>query len=954
MMEVLMVLGFTALILVPVLGWAAFAFSEQPRTNERIADVAATGPVRTLFGRDVASAASAATTGSDCTGGKATGGSVKLVLTSTAIPPSRVVYAEAPKVEQGIASATVKSLWRRTCDNSGALKSETQMIVGLGSPVTVTCAARDGVPSPDVCGQVRLETTTEDSAKPVSLNGARRWTGVSAAVALGGGKQAPVPVINHSQSDPNGFRNLVVSFDASGSSDPDGTIVGYFWDFGNGHTSTEVSPSETFTAVGIYSVSLTVTDNDGAPRTAYTSIEVKNRNPVAVIANSAGDLTGNKPFTVNFSSAGSNDDDDPGGAIASYKWSFGDGSTESTLANPTHTYQSAGTFTVVLTVTDNDQGTASDTRTVTVINLPPTIQSMGWTCQAGTTPCSSGADNSAVGTTAASLVTAFTSTAVDPDGGTVVAYEWSVSPSATIAAPTAQNTSVTFPTPGTYTVKVRAKDNDNDFSQWLTRTVKVNAPPTAVFTRSPATGNRPLTVSLDATNSADSDGSIASYNWSTTDGKTAVGVNPSLTWPATDLAGTRTITLTVTDSNGATKQTSQTITLVNRAPTAEVTTSPSPPSGPKPLNVNFSATGSNDPDGTPLTYQWKVDGVNVGGATSATYSRTFTTSTPVVVSVVVTDIDGSTATASTTVTPSNLAPTGSFTFPCHPTVPALYCTEGVTDSVLGTRGSDGKFSATFTGSGTDSDGTINAYEWSVSPTATVSNASAAATNITFPTSGSYIVSFRVRDNDLAWSPSVAKIVIVNAPPSVTATLPAGGRAPQNAKSFTSTITDPDPIVSTQWNFSGTSTFTVSGASTIQSFATPGTWSVTLTATDQYGGATTTSPQTFTVTGPPPPTISGSGPRCTGFLCLGGGYVDVTVTNKPPSVSKFQVEVTGYNSIWPCRNDGSWEVSASAGNPALRISTGCINAYSMDVHVRSYDNVVGVWGDWSPTVKMTTS
>mgnify|MGYP003533420170 CR=1 FL=1 len=68
---------------------------------------------------------------------------------------------------------------------------------------------------------------------------------------------------------------VAVDFDGTGSTDSDGTVVSYLWDFGGGATSTDPTPSYVFTADGPQVVSLTVTDDDGAgvadgvlPRTA--------------------------------------------------------------------------------------------------------------------------------------------------------------------------------------------------------------------------------------------------------------------------------------------------------------------------------------------------------------------------------------------------------------------------------------------------------------------------------------------------------------------------------------------------------------------------------------------------------------------------------------------------------------------------------------------------------------
>jgi len=72
-----------------------------------------------------------------------------------------------------------------------------------------------------------------------------------------------------------------ISFDASESYDPDGTIVSYSWDFGDGTTATGIIVSHAYEDNGSYIVTLTVTDNDGATDSADATKIVLNRQPVA-------------------------------------------------------------------------------------------------------------------------------------------------------------------------------------------------------------------------------------------------------------------------------------------------------------------------------------------------------------------------------------------------------------------------------------------------------------------------------------------------------------------------------------------------------------------------------------------------------------------------------------------------------------------------------------------------
>jgi PKD repeat protein len=165
----------------------------------------------------------------------------------------------------------------------------------------------------------------------------------------------------------SGTVGVAVSFSSFGSNDPDGFIASYRWSFGDGTTSTAANPKHTYSTSGVKTVSLTVTDNDGATDIDFTSVNIINRRPVA---DANGPYSGTVGVAVSFSSFGSND---PDGFIASYRWTFGDGFT-STAANPKHTYSTSGAKTVSLTVTDNDGATDIDFTTAQIIaDLPPSV-----------------------------------------------------------------------------------------------------------------------------------------------------------------------------------------------------------------------------------------------------------------------------------------------------------------------------------------------------------------------------------------------------------------------------------------------------------------------------------------------------------------------------------------------------------------------------------------------------
>ncbi len=173
----------------------------------------------------------------------------------------------------------------------------------------------------------------------------------------GGGSVANLPPSAVFTSTVDG---LTASFDGSGSSDPDGTIASYAWNFGDGTTGTTATPDHAYADPGTYTVSLTVTDNAGATGTFSNSVTVTtpppNQAPTAAFTfNTSG-------LSASFDASGSSD---PDGTVASYAWNFGDGST-GTTATPNHTYADTGTYNVELTVTDNDGDTGTITKPVSV------------------------------------------------------------------------------------------------------------------------------------------------------------------------------------------------------------------------------------------------------------------------------------------------------------------------------------------------------------------------------------------------------------------------------------------------------------------------------------------------------------------------------------------------------------------------------------------------------------
>ena len=225
----------------------------------------------------------------------------------------------------------------------------------------------------------------------------------------------------------------LVNFSGTESSDEDGSIVSYAWNFGDGATGSGATTSHTYSAPGKYKVILTVTDNGGATDSADKDVEVKNKTPEARISYS---LTGTN--LVNFSGTESSDED---GSIVSYAWNFGDGATGSG-ATTSHTYSAPGKYKVILTVTDNGGATDSADKDVEIkvvsIIAPVAIASARFA-----------SDNE--------RTLSFNGSGSTDEDGSIVSYAWNFGDGATGSGAT---TSHTYSAPGKYKVILTVKDND--------------------------------------------------------------------------------------------------------------------------------------------------------------------------------------------------------------------------------------------------------------------------------------------------------------------------------------------------------------------------------------------------------------------------------------------------------------------------------------------------------------
>lgn len=193
---------------------------------------------------------------------------------------------------------------------------------------------------------VYLNPTTKKNVKPEALIELKK-------------EEAGELIINQGDS---------IYFSAKNSTDKDGNIEKYSWDFGDGSSSDNVDSEHTYDEPGVYNVSLTVVDNDGNKDVTWMTIKV-NDFPVAIAKiDNYFEPNSNRFPIYEWIFFNATDSYDPDGSFEELKfyWDFGDGKN-STITNPKHQFDAIGYFNVSLTVIDKHSGTATNSLELLIV-----------------------------------------------------------------------------------------------------------------------------------------------------------------------------------------------------------------------------------------------------------------------------------------------------------------------------------------------------------------------------------------------------------------------------------------------------------------------------------------------------------------------------------------------------------------------------------------------------------
>ena len=250
-------------------------------------------------------------------------------------------------------------------------------------------------------------------------------------------------------SAPSGTEGELLAMSAQ-AQDPGADTLIFTWDFGDGSATVQGAlVSHSYDDEGSYTVTVVVSDGDGGSETGTAAVVITNVAPS--ISALSGDLTGDEGASLSWLVVAS----DPGFVdVLVYSWDFGDGSAPASGASATHTFADDGSYTVSVTVDDQDGGVVTDSVVVVVDNVAPELTS---------TPPAYGAQD---------VVYSYQPTVVDP-GNEV--FTWSLAASAPASMTIDANTGLITWTPdytdslaGSAAVTLMVDDGDGatDAQSW--------------------------------------------------------------------------------------------------------------------------------------------------------------------------------------------------------------------------------------------------------------------------------------------------------------------------------------------------------------------------------------------------------------------------------------------------------------------------------------------------------
>ncbi len=478
----------------------------------------------------------------------ASGGADEAVAIVTVVNLPPVAAIDGPTAAGRVDAARFRG--GRSSDSDGRVVSWTWTIEGrtYASDTAVHRFAGVG----DV--PVRLDVTDSDGATATA----------TLVVSV-----ANAPPVAAAGPDASGNRWSTFAFDARASRDPDGTIVRYRWDFGDGTSAEGRRAEKRYAADGRYEVRLRVEDDLGATAEDALVVTVADGNAPPV-ADGGPDREATRLDDVAFDATASYD---PDGRITSYLWDFGDGTTAEGSTS-VHRYRSLGAFDATLTVTDDNSTTTTARVRVTVVNVAPRVSAGPDLAREGLSPV------------------AFAAEGEDPDG-VIAVWRWSFGDGSESAGREATHAYAAY---GRHLATVTATDDDGAAAM-ASRRLWLFARPVAE-PGPDREADRLTTLTFDGRASSDADGRVVAYRWEFGDGASS---NLAVARHRFATLGAHALRLTVTDDDGFTGTATAVVTVRNLPPVVVFEASPI-------ANLHqpiaYSALGTFDPDGRVAEWRW--------------------------------------------------------------------------------------------------------------------------------------------------------------------------------------------------------------------------------------------------------------------------------------------------------------------------------------------------------------
>ncbi len=330
------------------------------------------------------------------------------------------------------------------------------------------------------------------------------------SVATGNQTWSGCQAMFYSESDSSSF-NSINFFNFSG-----GAPTSFYWEFGDGTTSTLENPNHLFADSGLYQVCLTIVDSIGATCSYCDNVIVGDPNDSGCQAYFYSEADSNSVNSVNFWNYSA-------GTSTTFYWEFGDGTT-STLENPNHVFATTGTYQVCLTIGDSSGITCSYCETIAVGNQN------GNGCQSY---FYSYTDSSSVNSISF----------WNYSGGTPVSYSWDFGDNTTSAL---ENPNHVFATTGIYNVCLTVTNSDSTTCSYCeTVAVGQNGNGCQAYFYSYTDSSSTNTINFANYSSGASD----IYSWDFGDNTTSNLENPNHIYANT---GVYQVCLTISDSTGIT------------------------------------------------------------------------------------------------------------------------------------------------------------------------------------------------------------------------------------------------------------------------------------------------------------------------------------------------------------------------------------------------------------------